>query len=188
MANDDSILDLVDNIEDLYNQKNRFYDALMAKGDTLTDVMAITSAARFANRMAIELKESGYVPKRYTQKEVQQAAKELLEGFEEYRDYAIKQAAERQRTDVQPPPMTPEDIEHAKKYDDLARQLGIDALVGLIPASREIVEKALRTGDPYLNSIPLWKWDLAAEAIKVPGLSLSEKVCALKHVAKWHYA
>jgi hypothetical protein len=188
VANDDSIMDLVDNIEDLYNRKNRFYDALMAKGESLTEIMVLTNAARFANRMAIELKESGYVPKRYTQKEVQQAAKELLAGFEEYRDYAIKAAAERSRADVPPPAMTPEDIEHAKKYEDLARQLGIDALVGLIPASREVVEKALRTGDQHLNSIPLWKWDLAAETINVPELSLSEKVCALKHVAKWHYA
>lgn len=42
-------------------------------------------------------------------------------------------------------------------------------------------------GDKYLNTIPLYKWDAAAANVHAPGLSLSEKVCALKHVAKWHY-
>jgi hypothetical protein len=46
----------------------------------------------------------------------------------------------------------------------------------------------LETGDPHLNTIPLYQWDTSAAAIRVPSLSLSEKVCVLKHVAKWHYA
>ncbi len=68
--------------------------------------------------------------------------------------------------------------------------IGVDELKKLIPSSPEKIRKALERGDKHLNTIPLRKWDAAAAEIPEEGFnfSLSEKVSALKHVAKWHYA
>lgn len=49
--------------------------------------------------------------------------------------------------------------EHFTKYDELARWLGIPALVALIPFSRERVAAALASGDEHLNTLPLRAWD-----------------------------
>ncbi|MCJ7609763.1 hypothetical protein MUP00_08875, partial [Candidatus Bathyarchaeota archaeon] len=100
----------------------------------------------------------------------------------------IKAIAERPREVLTPEPMTPADVEFAEKCEALAQQIGVDLLRDLVPASPELVRKALEQGDKYLNTIPLRKWDAATTAIEGCDLSLSDKVCALKHVAKWHYA
>jgi hypothetical protein len=102
----------------------------------------------------------------------------------------IKEAVERE-THVPTPAelnMTPEDIEHAKKCETLAQLIGIDVLRELVPATPEKIRKALEKGDKHLNTIQLRKWDQAVAAIPGREFTLSDKVCALKHVATWHYA
>jgi hypothetical protein len=120
------------------------------------------------------------------------------------------------------------------KYEALARRLGVEALLKLVPADADRVRAALEAGDEHLNGIPLVMWDRAAlgapetlaertcptckhvrpsddgaglgpwssdwpqTALKrtarlepwraAPGLSLAERVCVLKHVAKFHLA
>ena len=96
--------------------------------------------------------------------------------------------------------------EHHQKYEDLAQQIGIEELVAILPVSRERITEALNGDDHYLNTIPLKLWDLAAGAdkyrlchgdyrltFKAPftpanasGLSLCDRVCVLKHVARNH--
>lgn len=51
--------------------------------------------------------------------------------------------------------MTP----HEQKYDELARWLGIDALLKLVPFSYDAVQRALAEGDKHLNTLPLKRWD-----------------------------
>ena len=53
---------------------------------------------------------------------------------------------------------------HEEKYEALAQRIGIPDLVARIPADRESVARAIASGDEYLNSIPIAKWDRAAEA------------------------
>ena len=96
--------------------------------------------------------------------------------------------------------------EHFKKYDALAKKIGIEKLVKLMPVSKaEMVRKLAE--DKHLNNIPLRVWDRQAGCYdsrhtrhftmhfldpwapeKANGLSLAERVCVLKHVAKYYYA
>lgn len=96
--------------------------------------------------------------------------------------------------------------EHYAKYDALAQRIGIDALKRIVPASADEIRKALEE-DVYLNTIRLRRWDIAAGArfstagsidrlhFDPPftsdvanGLSLAERVCVLKHVARYYIA
>jgi len=94
--------------------------------------------------------------------------------------------------------------EHEKKYDKIAQRIGIEALKKCLPVSAESVKRALEAGDEHLNTIPLHLWDRAAgnrsfhkgdiflswnepwTKDKARGLSLAERVCTLKHVAKFY--
>jgi len=180
----DSIMFLVDNTESLYLVKTDLYDKWIEEGEAWDEGRAkqeaFELAARFANALGA----------RYGRHAIEEAAGEILEEFEEYREYAIMKAIEWAATPLQtePPPMTPGDVRHAEKYEALSRKIGIDLLKELIPASPEQIQKAIQKGDRYLNSIKLKKWEAAAAGIPMKGLSLSEKVYALKHVATWHYA
>ena len=51
--------------------------------------------------------------------------------------------------------MTP----HEEKYDRLAHMLGVEALVKLVPFTRERVQQALAQGDEHLNTLSLATWD-----------------------------
>jgi hypothetical protein len=92
---------------------------------------------------------------------------------------------------------------HYKKYEHLAQKIGISELKKLIPFTPEQIRNALKSGDEYLNTLPLSKWDKAAgllypygqykisflspwDKIKYDRLSLAERVCILKYVAKHH--
>lgn len=178
----DSIMDMVNNIESLYNLKMELFDRWMEEGDAWSKETAMEEATNLAGQFAASLSE------RYSRRAIVEAAGEMLEEFEEHREDTIREVARRERTPQAPQSMTPGEIEHAEKYEALARKLGIDQLRELIPASRERIQRAIETGDQHLNTIPLRKWDAAAAGIRVPGLGLMEKVCVLKHVAKWHYA
>jgi hypothetical protein len=98
--------------------------------------------------------------------------------------------------------------EHYEKYDALARKIGIDTLKAAIPLKPETIRAALKE-DEHLNTISIRKCDQWAgftvhtnmktqeqkfyghfygvwERTKNMGLSLAERVCILKHVAR-HY-
>lgn len=190
MDPEDSLLDMVNNIEPLYNDKEALFDKWMEQGDAWSDIKALRNAYYLANHFAAYLKEDKDYNLRYSRKAVIEAAKEMVQEFKENREqrleYRIKEVA------VSPTPqeriMDAGAIEHAKKYELLARKVGIDDLKDLIPASEDRIRTALARGDDSLNSIPLKKWDQAGTRINYPGLSLSEKVSLLKHVATWHYA
>jgi len=92
--------------------------------------------------------------------------------------------------------------EHRAKYEALARRLGVDALLAIMPATPEQIREAY-SADKHLNNIPLSVWDRAAGRLypnwgeddcrvswispftpdAARGLSLAERVCVLKHVA-----
>lgn len=188
---EDSIMDFVDNEESLYNRKLALFDRWMAQGDTWHKRLARIKAVDLGRILADNIREMGLIlgQGRYKKDDIQKFADEMLSEFDEYREYEIKAIAERSRAAQNPTPMTQEDLQHAERCEGIAQRIGIDVLKRLVPASPEKIRKALETGDPYLNTIPLRYWDQAASAIPyVQGLSLSEKVCALKHVAQWHYA
>jgi hypothetical protein len=183
-------MDMVNNVEPLYNDKNALYDKWVEEGDTWSETTARQEALAFAANFAEAIESMEGFDEKYKESDLSEAADAMLKEFEDYREEAVKAVVERTTRVPRPEDlvMDPGDIEHAKKYDDLAKKIGIEFLRELIPASPEKVQKALASGDKYLNSIPLRKWDAAAMSIQERGLSLSEKVCALKHVATWHYA
>ena len=183
----DSIMDWVNNEESLYNMKMTMFDRWIEEGDAWSEEHAQAEATQMAFRFAMALGQ------RHGRAAIMEAAKEMLEEYQEHRDYVIRAAVELAQHVPTPEEleMTPGDVEHAKKYEEIARRIGIDILAQLIPASPERIQRALDHGDKHVNSISIRKWDQAAALIppeQARGLSLSDKVCALKHVARWHYA
>lgn len=184
MEPQDSIMDMVNNVEPLYNDKNALFDKWVDEGDVWGERQARREAEALVRHFV------DYLGEKYSEKHIREAVDEMLEDFEEHREYELKKRV-KQTTKVATKEelmMDAGDIEYAKKYEDLVQRLGIENLKNLIPASPEKVRAALQRGDKYLNTIPLRKWDAAAAGIAFPGLSLSEKVGALKHVAIWYYA
>lgn len=186
----DSIMDMVNNVEPLYNDKMAMFDNWVEEGDVWNERTAEREALELAGNFAEAIESIEYVEGKYERSSVEEAAGEMMVEFEEYRDEAIKAAVEEITRTPKPEELTLDagDIAHAEKYEEIAQDLGVDFLKTLIPASPEKIRKALERGDKHLNSIPLRKWDAASMQVRVPGLSLSEKVSALKHVAVWHYA
>jgi hypothetical protein len=96
--------------------------------------------------------------------------------------------------------------EHYQKYEELAQKIGVRYLIPLISPNKDKIRAALLNGDVYLNGISLRWWDIQAGASNLfswqggpklhwnfpwtpknaNGLSLAERVCILKHVAKYH--
>jgi hypothetical protein len=85
--------------------------------------------------------------------------------------------------------------EHFDKYDAIAKQIGINRLIALVPkaASKVKIQSALMQGDRHLNTIQLILWDnqhvpvmALARGFGIKAWALCETVCVLKHVAR-HY-
>lgn len=185
MSNNDDIMVMVDNIEPLYNDKIETWLRWIEQGDRWTKRAAKKEALALATHFAEALEHNA--DEKYSQREIREAAGKIFDGFEYYREEHIRWLSERQAKVIEKKPMDEEDIKHAKKYESLANEIGIERLKSLIPASPQKVRSALEKGDEHLNTVSLMKWDKAASFVEGP-LSLSEKVCLLKHVAKWHYA
>jgi hypothetical protein len=165
----------------------RVLDQWVKQGDRWNEAKAHRQAVGFGKRLARDLREMDAIRGRYVKADFEEFAKDLIIDFHEHQKFLVEEAAKRiQALPVEREPMRPDQIVHAGKYETLAQEVGVDRLKELIPASREQIRRALETGDQHLNSIPLRKWDMAAELIG-GRLSLSEKVSLLKHVAKWHY-
>jgi hypothetical protein len=49
--------------------------------------------------------------------------------------------------------------EHYRKYEELTRWLGLDALKSLVPFPADRIRQALESGDEHLNTLPLHVWD-----------------------------
>lgn len=102
---------------------------------------------------------------------------------------------------------------HFEEFEEKARYFGVTRLLPLMPVSREVIRKALASGDIHLNTIPLELWDRAAgyhwrtawynrggtsqEMRAPPGHifyrskvanSLADRVCLLKHIARYYFA
>lgn len=188
---DDSILNMVDNIQEMYSDKNALYDKWVDLGEDWNEGRALIDALSLAAHFAEHL-EAGYVDGKYSERDIRAAADEMIEKFGQYRDDEIAERLKNATRKASPEDlaMDPGDVEHARKYDELARKIGIEKVKDLIPVSSAKVRQALERGDKYLNTISLRKWDQAALnlSLRERGLSLSEGVCVLKHVAKWHYA
>ncbi len=103
------------------------------------------------------------------------------------------------------------DAEHERKYEEIAQLCGIATLVYMVARAIEParIKEALDAGDQSLNTIPLHRWDALAFGIssvhdkewpyrdlqktandhpwrRRMSWSLCERVCVLKHVAKFH--
>ena len=178
----DSIMDMVNNIEGLYNDKNALYRKWIREVEDWSEA----SARREALALAAHFAE--YLGSAYRRKDLKEAADEMVEEFKTEELPRWQDAPPPEKKPL--PPLDAGDVEHAKKYDALARKIGIELVKALIPAKPERIRKALERGDDYLNTIPLHHWDAAAIrlGLRERGLSLSEGVSLLKHVAIWHYA
>jgi hypothetical protein len=184
----DSIMDWVNNEESLYNDAQALYEKWTEEGDAWSEAVARQEARELAAHFSEAIEAIPDVEGKYTERDLEEAVDQMMEEFEEYREEAVKAVVKRERAPKAPEPMTPGEIEFAAKCEAIAQRIGIALLKELIPASPEQIRKALETGDKHLNTIPLRKWDQAALGIPyMKGLSLSDKVCALKHVAQWHY-
>jgi len=74
--------------------------------------------------------------------------------------------------------------EHFDKYDQITKSIGQQWLSELVLtiASKEDLKKAFFEDESF-NNLPLQKWDKLAVFLG-KRLSLSERVCVLKHIAK----
>ena len=102
--------------------------------------------------------------------------------------------------------------EHETKYEAIAQQIGIDKLRAILengthtgmygreryksfksfPAPAEMARLAAE--DEHLNNVQLGKWDAQDSEVRrllkrtgIKTWALSDTVCTLKHVAKFHY-
>lgn len=190
----DSIMFIADNEESLYMDKTDLYDKWVGEGEDWDEKDARKEARRLVENFRQKIESMEWfrdLDEPYSDSDVREAVDEVIEEFEEYREYALKKAVEFAAKPIltELPPMTPGEVAHAEKYDALARKIGIDLLRDLIPASPEQIRKALQKGDFHLNTIKLRKWDAAGD--QIPGkqrLSIAERTSVLKHVATWHYA
>jgi hypothetical protein len=190
---DDSIMDMVNNIEEMYSDKNAMYDRWVEEGEDWERREARSQAQALAAHFAEALESSEYIDGKYSEREIADAATDMIHEFlNDYYDEAIRHRIEQALKKPSPEDLKMDagDIEHARKYEELAKKIGIEKVKESIPVSPAKVRQALERGDKHLNSISLRKWDQAALnlSLRERGLSLSEGVCVLKHVAKWHYA
>lgn len=187
----ETIMDWVNGNEaKLYDLKTRIFDRWVDLGDALSKKEALRDAEAAVRLFArtIDREQVKYDKEPFTDADVRIGIKEFLKEFEEYREEELESRV-RETTRVAKPEemvMTEGDIEHAKKYDQVARKIGIQRLQSVIPASPEAIRKALQRGDKHLVSIPNYKWDDAAAKIK--GHYDHDVFMALKHVATWYYA
>jgi hypothetical protein len=181
---DDSIMDMVNNIEDMYNDKNGLYSKWVREGEDWNKKDAFSEARLLAAHFA-EALEGGLVRGKYSESDINEAAREMIEEFvtEELPKWSTVSKAEEVE---KPRPMTEYELEQARKNEALAYEIGFDRLRALLPASPEKIRNAILRGDRGLRSIPLRKWDAAATSLRIPGLTISDKVGLLKHVALWH--
>lgn len=181
---DDSIMDMVNNIEPMYNDKSNLYEKWIGEGKDWNRKDAFEEARALAGHFA-EALQGGMVRGKYSKSDINKAAREMIEEFvtEELPKWSTVSKAEEP---VKPAPMTAYEIEQARKNEALAHEIGFERLKALLPASADKIRAALARGDRGLRSIPLRKWDAAAASLRIPGLTLSDKVGLLKHVAAWH--
>lgn len=186
----DSISDWIANEESFYNDVQGLLDKWVEEGDSWHETFARKEADALIRHIAEAIQNFDFVDDKYSEQEIREAVEEVLKEFEEHREEAIKAAVKEVTQKPKPEDLVMDEgeKEHAKKYEALAQKLGVEKLRALIPVSAEKIRAALERGDKHLNSIKLRKWDAAGEAIRGQGLSMAEKVCVLKHVAKWHYA
>lgn len=183
---DTALIDVINNEYELYDSMIEMFDEWVAKSETVDATERLRRASIFAQAAAKwARKEYGY----YSPADVAEGAKDILDQFPEHEENALEAARKRATAPVvASPPMDEGAVAHAKKYEALARKIGIEDLVALMPVSREKIRYSLDRGDRYLNWIPLRLWDRAGAGINYPNLSMAERTSLLKHVAQWHYA
>ncbi len=84
-------------------------------------------------------------------------------------------------------------LAHWAKYEFAARAAGIERTAAIVESRfKAPAIAAALASDEHLNNLPLAAWDMLTGALprRVPGMgnSLGERVCLLKHVARWHVA
>src|SRR4029077_7415840 len=186
----DAISDWIANEESFYSDVQGLLDKWVEEGDAWHETSARKEAEALIRHIAEAIENFDFVDDKYSEREIREAVDEVLEQFEEHKEEAIKAAVEEGKRKPKPEDLVMDEgeKEHAKKYEALAQKLGVESLRALMPVSAQKIRAALERGDKHLNSISLRKWDAAGTSIRGKGLSMAEKVCVLKHVAKWHYA
>jgi len=189
----DSIMLWVNNEESFYNDMHGLFDRWVEAGDAWDEADARKEAAALVAHIAEAIEAKDFVEgDKYSRAQHKEAVDEMMDDFDEYRDEAIENAVKRVQNKPRPEDLVMDegDKEHAKKYEERAKKLGIDHIRGYMPASAQRIRRALEQGDKYLNTIPLRKWDEMARMMgyRNEGWSLAEAVSLLKHVAKWHFA
>lgn len=79
----DSIMDMVNNIEPLYNQKMAMFDEWVEQGDIWSEREARDEARALSEHFAEAIGE------KYGRNDIEQAVSEMMEEFEEHRDYVL---------------------------------------------------------------------------------------------------
>lgn len=181
---DDSIMDMVNNIESLYNDKENLYEKWMRDPESWDSHQAFKEARALAAHFA-EFLEGGMVRGKYTEADINEAGREMIEEFKT--EELPKWSTEVKEPEVvRAEPMSEYELEQARKNEALAYKIGFARLRELLPVPGDKIRAALAKGDRGLRSIPLRKWDAAAAQLRIPGLTISDKVGLLKHVAVWH--
>lgn len=190
---DSSIMDMANDTRQLYDAKCDVYDQWIEQGDRWSEdaafKQALSLARYFAREVEHEMRDFNW---KYRESDIHEAARDIMADFPEYREYEIERRVKHASRKPSPEDlqMTKGDIEHAENYDKLARRIGIEKLIGLIPVPADKVRQALLRGDKHLTSIKWRLWQNAVEKLRVPGIYVpaDEKVMALKHVARFYYA
>lgn len=206
-------MDWADNEYAMYSDKIALFDVWVEQGDAWDKDKARQEALALARHFAeaIESSQEFESGDKYSKTDLEEAADQMIEEFDEHLDYAIKEKVELatrvpKKEDFE---MDAGEIEYTKKMEQMVLKYGkciwrgeapeneeqirkhaIEFIRGYIPVGADKVRQALERGDKHLNTIKLRKWDAQAEMMGYRNcrMSLSDMTGLLKHVAKWHYA
>lgn len=191
---EETILDVVNNNEALYNDLQGLYRKWYLEGEDWSRRDAMTEALALAKHFADSIGGG------YRESHIKTAAREMMGEYAEFKRYHEGKLAQKKKAESEETAlvrawehsMTPEQVAVSQKNEDLARSVGFHLLKNYIPASPEQIRKALEKGDLEFASIPLQKWEQAAKRIPYMALpdesvDLNQKISLLKHFAAWHY-
>jgi hypothetical protein len=193
---EDSILDVVNNDQALYDDLQALYQRWYLLGDRWNRKEAMIEAVSRATFYANAIGQG------HGRSHIQKAAREMIEEFRGLKDYHARKLREAAQTEAREAELhriwdssLPTDkAEQARRYDQIARKAGFlilrEVLKDFLPVSKEQLRSALARGDFDLGSIPYEVWLRAAEQIPyLPGrgLDMVQKIELLKHFARWHY-
>ncbi len=171
MTPEDTIMELVDNVELLYNRKIALFDRWMKAGDSWREARARRQANRFGRQLARDLRDMDLIKGRYKKTDFEEFAEEVIRDFYEHREYVIKEAASTAPA-TPPDPTSITDFKNLKsdalKYaSDLGADVALQDAIRHSANFRDLVQTAQQAVGPGSEQFSRWLLPVAERMVEV---------------------